>query len=185
MKQAWIAAIALFVSVPLLSARSEDAAQDNASPKLVVEVTEAKAQPVVQIRMKAKREEIAVKLGQAYGALMMHVAKVGGKQVMMPMSRYYGSDAETIDMAAVIAVAEPIQGEGEVQADTLPAGPVASTWHVGPYEKLTETYAALERWITDNGHEAGEQAWEIYWTDPGTESNPAKLRTQIFRQLKK
>ena len=30
-----------------------------------------------------------------------------------------------------------------------------------------------------------EGQWEIYWTDPGLEPDPAKWRTQIFFPVKK
>ena len=63
-------------------------------------------------------------------------------------------------------VATAPQGEGVVETGTLPAGPVAVATHAGPYNQLSETYAALERWIESNGYRIGGAPWESYITDP-------------------
>jgi DNA gyrase inhibitor GyrI len=62
----------------------------------------------------------------------------------------------------------------------LPGGRVASTWHVGSYHELPRTYARLEAWIDEQGYTRRGAAWEIYWTDPGIEPDPAKWRTQVL-----
>mgnify|MGYP002626216662 CR=1 FL=1 len=113
----------------------------------------------------------------------MTLMKHKGEQTMMPMSRYYAVDGEKLDMAAAIAVKEALPSEGDVQADALPAGKVASAWHMGPYEKLNETYAVVEAWIADEGLNTGPQSWEIYWTDPGSEPDSSKWKTEVVRQL--
>jgi effector-binding domain-containing protein len=147
-----------------------------------VEVEELEAQPVVQIRFKATREEIGAKLGQAYGELMAHVAKNKGKRTLSPLARYFEIDGDTIDMAAAIAVEEPIPGTDRIEASELPAGKVASIWHTGPYEGLEKTYAAFETWLAENGYEWETESWEIYVSVPNDQPDSGK--TQIFRALK-
>ena len=51
---------------------------------------------------------------------------------------------------------------GNVTASTLPGGLVARTLHVGAYERLGETHAALDAWCTENGHRLSGVRWEIY-----------------------
>ena len=139
----------------------------------------------MQVRFKAKPNEIAIKLGEAYGVIMGHIIKNGTQPTMMPLARYFAVEGDTLDMAAAMAVAEPLPSEGDIDSDQLPAGLVASTWHTGPYDGLPKSNAALEQWITEHDHEADSQSWEIYVTDPTAESDPGKWRTQVFRRLKK
>jgi effector-binding domain-containing protein len=51
---------------------------------------------------------------------------------------------------------------------------------VGPYDTLGETYAALMRWIGEQGRVVAGPMWEVYWTDPGTEPDPARWRTEVI-----
>lgn len=53
-------------------------------------------------------------------------------------------------------------------------------WHVGPYDTLAETYAALMGWIGEQGRTVAGPMWEVYWTDPGTEPDPARWRTEVI-----
>jgi AraC family transcriptional regulator len=56
--------------------------------------------------------------------------------------------------------------------------------HGGPYDTLTETYAALERWIEANSARAGGAPWESYITDPADLPDPAEWRTEVYWPLR-
>ena len=71
-------------------------------------------------------------------------------------------------------------GEGEVEAGELPGGPAVVAVHAGPYDQLAETYAAMERWMEQNGLRPGAAAWEHYVTDPAEHPDPADWRTEIY-----
>jgi AraC family transcriptional regulator len=75
-------------------------------------------------------------------------------------------------------------GDGDVRADTLPGGPAAVTMHVGPYDTLTEAYAALEQWIADQGLAPAGAPWECYRTDPGEVPDPKDWKTEVFWPVK-
>lgn len=164
-------------------AQAQDAKSEPPTATDKIEVKEVNAQPVVQIRFKAKREDIGGKLGMAYGRILMHVSKSGGKPTMMPLSRFYGEVNGEFDMAAAIAVEEPVKGDGDIASEELPAGKAVTAWHVGHYDKLPETYTRVTQWAADHGHELSGQAWEIYWTDPAAEPDFNKWQTQIFMPL--
>src|SRR5580704_7929678 len=67
----------------------------------------------------------------------------------------------------------------------LPGGPVALGIHAGPYEGLSETHAAIERWIEANGYRPDGAPWEQYVTDPAEHPNPADWRTEVYWPLAK
>ncbi len=55
--------------------------------------------------------------------------------------------------------------------------------HAGSYEQLAETYAALERWIEENGFRAGGVPWESYITDPADFPDTGDWRTEVYWPL--
>jgi effector-binding domain-containing protein len=73
-----------------------------------------------------------------------------------------------------------LPGEGRIISGTLPGGPVATTVHLGPYDKLPDAHDALHIWLEEHHkHSAGPQ-WELYWTDPGLEPDPNKWKTELM-----
>ena len=52
---------------------------------------------------------------------------------------------------ACVPVESRFEGEGRVVAGTLPAGPVAYTVHIGPYEELHLAFEAVLTWIHERG----------------------------------
>jgi effector-binding domain-containing protein len=78
-------------------------------------------------------------------------------------------------------VAEPFQGDGEVACSTLPAGPIAFTEHVGPYNQLHGAHQAVHRFCADRGFEMAGPSWEVYghWVEA-----PAELRTEVCYLLR-
>jgi AraC family transcriptional regulator len=54
---------------------------------------------------------------------------------------------------------------------------------VGPYEALEGTYAALQAWLDEVGATASGPMWEVYWSDPGAEPDPARWRTELLVPL--
>jgi effector-binding domain-containing protein len=56
-----------------------------------------------------------------------------------------------------------------------------ATAHIGPYEQLRISHAAVIEWGRQNGYRLTGTCWEIYgdWND-----DPAKLRTDIFHLVR-
>jgi effector-binding domain-containing protein len=69
---------------------------------------------------------------------------------------------------------------GRVHPYTLAGGTVAVAQHWGPYEAIGESYDELGRWVSEHGRQPAGPMWEMYWTDPESEPDPAKWRTEIF-----
>ncbi len=72
------------------------------------------------------------------------------------------------------------EGEGEVVFTHTPAGPVASTLHVGPYDMLAGAHDAIAAWHVANGRAVGPASWEIYG-DPS--EDPAKVEVRVIYLL--
>jgi AraC family transcriptional regulator len=91
---------------------------------------------------------------------------------------------EKIRYDACVTVDEGFQPQGDIAVQTLSGGDYAVTTHIGPYDKLGQTYAKLYgQWIAQSGRELrSEPCLEFYLNDPeGTE--PDDLLTDIYAPL--
>ena len=74
-----------------------------------------------------------------------------------------------------VEVGGPFEGEGEVILTHTPAGPVASTIHIGPIGRLRDAHAALDAWRAANGRTFAGHSWEVYG-DPGPDPGALEIR---------
>lgn len=102
-----------------------------------------------------------------------------------PFARFFDFTEDEADFEAGFPVAEPIAGEGRIAAGELPGGLAAVTTHVGPYEGLQDTHAAIGEWVLANGHDPSGPVWEVYATDPREEPDRSKWRTEVVWPLRK
>jgi effector-binding domain-containing protein len=122
-------------------------------------------------------------MAECFGALFGHGQKAGLPIAGQPISRYVsvGVGLWTVDFA--MPLMQPAQSQGEIEAGVLGSGPVAFAVHEGPYDQLSATCSAIERWVEENGYTSGGPPWESYVTDPAETPNPADWRTEIFWPL--
>jgi effector-binding domain-containing protein len=123
-------------------------------------------------------------IGPTFGVAIHSVGKCmrasGGGMASMPMAVYVSWRASDCDLAAGCLV------EGEVNLIEgcewldLPAHKAASASHYGPYSTLSETHHALMDWVKANGKHHAGPAREAYPTDPDTEPDSSKWRTDVF-----
>lgn len=100
-----------------------------------------------------------------------------------PFAIYYNEpfnpDDIDVEMGVPIAVNATLAETAQVARRELPGGPVAFTFHVGPYETIGAAYAALYAWLEEHGHRPLGPPREIYLVGPGQGTKPAELRTEI------
>lgn len=140
-------------------------------------------QPFLFVRKQCSHAEIAAAIGECLPRVYMHCQEHALAMVGPPIVRYAKVGAGLLTIEGGFPLATPATGDGELEAGELQGGPVATAVHVGPYDALPQTHAAIERWIAEHGHRAKGAPWEQYLTDPGEEPDPAKWRTQVVYPL--
>jgi AraC family transcriptional regulator len=153
-------------------------------PTLSIERRDVAPQHIVFVRLRAARHELASAIGEGLGKAFPYSQRTGLAVAGRPFTRYLATGPGLYSIEVGVPVATGAGGEGNVEAGTLPGGPVAVAVHAGPYDQLTETYAALERWIEANGFHVGGAPWESYITDPADLPDPADWRTEVYWPLK-
>ncbi len=138
------------------------------------------AQPILGIRITAKMSELGQIMGPLFGEVVAHIQRKGQHPAGMPFAIYYGMEGGEVDVECGVPTASSMEGGGRIRSGELPAGTVATVTHMGPYDDLRETWAALTEWMSSQGLVPVGAPWEVYVTDPGAEPDSSKWRTDIF-----
>ncbi|HQQ25138.1 MAG TPA: GyrI-like domain-containing protein [Methanomassiliicoccales archaeon] len=143
-----------------------------------IEIVNTKETPAIAIREKVKVTEIPAVMERMYGELFPHLGR-DVKCAGPPFAFYHSWEGEIMD----IEVGFPISGKGieagNVKAIKLPAARAAVATHIGPYDRLTDTYNIMMEWMKANGHTPAPFMWEEYLNSP-QEVPPDKLMTRLY-----
>ncbi len=126
-------------------------------------------------------------VGEAFDA----VAKAGLKFAGAPFVLYHSVDESGFDMEPVVPVEDavtndlPLPSGRVLTVSTLPAATVVSTFHRGAYDTIGETYAAITKWVGENGYGYVGPAREIYLKSFESTTNPAEFLTEIQYPVEK
>lgn len=146
-----------------------------------IDIVDTMGQKAIAIRERVRMKDIPQIVGAIFGELMPVVESE--VRCAGPPFAYYTSwsDDET-DMV----VGFPIVGEGvtkgRIKPFEIPAVRAAVAVHVGPYDKLGESYGKLTEWMKANGHRPAGFMWEEYLNGPD-EVPPEKLMTRLVWPL--
>jgi AraC family transcriptional regulator len=141
---------------------------------------ELQPQPALIVKRRVARSEIAATIAESLGKTYPYALQNGLAIAGQPFVRYSDVGPGLMTMETGTPIAAPAVGVGEIEAITLPGGAAAVAVHMGPYDKLQETYAAMERWMTEHGLRPAGAPWESYITDPAEHPDPANWRTDVF-----
>jgi AraC family transcriptional regulator len=146
---------------------------------------ELAAQPVLVIRRRVRRDQIAATIGAALPKVFVQAQQRGLAIAGYPITRYLETSVGLVTLETGMRVTPhsgewtAAQSEGDVLAETLPAGPAAVTIHSGSYDQLPAAYAALEEWMAANGFHPAGAPWEAYLNDPADHPNPQDWKTEV------
>jgi len=145
------------------------------------EIKDQAAQPTLSLRTHAAVGQLPQVLGQTFGAIMQYLGELGEQPVGAPFVAYYNMDMQNLDIEIGFPVSHPLPDRGELKYGALPAGKIATTMHIGPYDSIAPAYDALTQYIQANRYTPTGVAYEIYFSDPATP--PDKIQTQIVFPL--
>jgi len=152
-------------------------------PTLTIERRDLPPQPALVIRRQIVRSDLQATLAECLGRVFGHCHQAGLPLEGRPLTRYLktGPGLWTIEVGKPMSVAA--SGAGEIESVELPGGPAVFAVHAGPYDQLSDTYAAMEKWMGTQGLQPGEGPWESYITDPADHPDPSEWRTEVYWPL--
>ena len=127
-------------------------------------------QPIAIVRGCANSVNLPAKIRELFDRFYAGFKAKGGLNIVY----YPGTSA-----AGEFDIACGVQLEQGGNAST-PAGTVATTIHMGPYNQMKPAHQAIHQWARENERQLAGPSWEVYghWSD-----DPAQLRTDIFYLL--
>jgi AraC family transcriptional regulator len=139
-------------------------------------------QPVLVVRRRIKPSDVAATLAQVLGSVFMYAQQKGFALAGHPLTRYleWGPGVWTIEAGMPVTAHVTTPPDGNVLAEMLPGGLVATTTHAGAYDKLSEAHAAVQQWIEAEGLTPAGAPWEVYTTDPADYPDPKDWKTEVF-----
>jgi effector-binding domain-containing protein len=143
-----------------------------------VELKEIPAQLALTVRKRVTMATIAQAMGEAFGAIMAHVAAGGAQYAGPPFALYPDEMAEEFEAVICMPVAPGATAGPGVDLEEVPGGTVAGTMHKGPYSGVGEAYGALQAWMAVNGKRPGGPPREVYLNEPGAVPD-AELLTEV------
>jgi len=136
--------------------------------------------PALVIRRRIAPAQVGATLGELLPRVFAHAQREGLAFTGQPFTRYVATGVGLVTIEAGMPIATAGTSAGEIEAVELPGGSAAVAIHRGPYDRLRDTHAAIERWLDANGLEAGGAPWEVYVTDPGHQPDPAQWETEVI-----
>ena len=138
--------------------------------------------PSAIVRRRAALRQLSQVIPQACGevwdAIRAQKIQGAGRNVVV-----YLDDEMNLEIG--VELDTPLAASGVLISSKLPAGAVATTTHLGPYNRLGEAHQAVMRWCNSQGHEFVRPCWETYghWMNEWNH-DPSKIRTDVFYLLK-
>jgi len=148
-----------------------------------VEIHELHPREAAVIRVEVPVDGLPKAIGQALADIEAAMRGAGVALAGPPFTRYQAFGQPDVIAEVGFPVMRPAPTVGLVEPVRLPGGRVASIVHVGPFDTIDQTYDHLQCVLDDSGLHAAGAMWEVYWSDPSAEPDPATWRTEILVPL--
>jgi effector-binding domain-containing protein len=147
-------------------------------PHATPEIHRLPTRETAVVAVDVARDDLSTAVGTAIAEVKAAMAEAGVILAGPPFARYLAFEPR-VRAEIGFPVLRPAPHVGRVFPGRLPGGRVASIVHVGPFDGLQQTYALLFRWLAELGMQPTGATWEVYWSDPEAEPDPATWRTEI------
>jgi effector-binding domain-containing protein len=143
-----------------------------------IQVTRVDAQPTAVVRCRTSQNQLSKVVPELCGEVWTFLRAGNFPRPGRHVAVYFDGEMN-IEVGA--EVFQHFAGNDRVLCSATPAGLVATTAHIGPYNRLGDAHNAVCQWCKDNGYTLAGPSWEVYghWTDDVT-----KLRTDVFWLVK-
>jgi AraC family transcriptional regulator len=158
----------------------------NAPMTLDIAVKDLPVAYALVMRRRITREDIATALSECLPAVFTYALGNGLALAGPPFARYpeLGMAHLVLEAGITVAALPSTEPGGGIETLTLPARRAAVAIHRGPYDRLPETYRAIEEWLDREGLTSDGAPMETYLTDPGEHPDPATWETEVAQPIR-
>ncbi len=144
-----------------------------------VQVKDLPHQFALTVRKRASMGTISEALGQAFAAIMECAAATGAQYAGPPFALYPAEVTAEFEVVVCMPVAPGATAAGDVAAEEIAGGTVASATHRGPYSGLGSAYGALQAWMVANDKKPSGPCREVYLNEQGSVPD-GELITEVY-----
>jgi effector-binding domain-containing protein len=144
-----------------------------------IKVITTKEKSGIAVREKVKYADIGPAMGRMFGEVAGYMTRKGLPMTGAPFCYYYSWADGSVDMEVGFPSSAKNKEDGRFHSFALPAVKAAFMKHVGPYDKLMESYQKMEKQMKEQGLRPADHMWEIYMNDP-EKTAPAELVTELY-----
>lgn len=163
-----------------------------AKPKFTVALSQEQVAPISYIGISTTMsyedgDAIGAAMGKSYGELMAVLQKSKVEPAGHPFCLYPMWDDQTKMMEMVCALPVPADAKlpAKYKVMQTAGGMAVKAVHLGHYEKLEDTHNQLNAYIAFKKLTISGAPWEVYVTDPETESDTSKWVTEVYYPVNK
>ncbi len=124
-------------------------------------------------------DEVSDFFDRSFSVLREAIAAQGVTATGPAFALYRGIPDETMDLEVGFPTDRAIEPDGSAEPGELLGGQVARVIHAGSFDGLAGAWQGLGAWIAEQGLTPAESYWEVYVTEPGSDMDPAELRTEL------
>jgi len=122
-------------------------------------------------------------LGQHYGTIVAYLDQQhvhhSRPAMLLLHSRYeWYDDRMAIDVETAVPLSTALPGNEQISTRTLLGGLMASTVHIGDDLSIGQAYAALYRWVKDNGYQINDPP-RLVRLQRSEHMNPGQYVTEV------
>jgi effector-binding domain-containing protein len=147
-----------------------------------MEIVPLESRRLIGERRRVKPQALGAALAEILPATSAYLREQGLAPASPPVMLYLEHEDGAFSIQGGFFVEGGEVPDSPFRLTVLPGGEAARAVHVGPYEKLGETHAALRTWIREQGRRPRDWRWDVYVDDPGTVA-AADLRTEVWWPL--
>jgi effector-binding domain-containing protein len=156
----------------------------------VPHVQQRDAQPYAGIRMQVTMGSFRAAVDDGFPELFSWLQRQSVAPAGPPFIRYLVTGmADQLKIELAVPAGPKVAGGGRIRPGVLPAGRYVVLRHVGPYDGLAASNAALQQWARERGiplaslDTAEGTVWraraEHYLTNPAAEPDPARWEVDV------
>jgi effector-binding domain-containing protein len=164
-----MAAVTLLLGVSTLDAE-----------ELQIQVRNVPPQKVLLLKGQSSVQKIGQDMGFMFEQVYGYLGKKGIQPAGPPIALYFSEPGPEWAIGVAVPVPEGTPGQGTIESTTLPGGKMVSAMHIGPYEKLSESWDELSAWMKKSEYRPAGPGREVYILGPPQESEPAKFQTELL-----
>jgi len=154
------------------------------TPTVELETTMVSPMTILMIRDTAAAvTDISRVLGNGYVELFTYI----NHNHLKPgkVMAFYHSSRPPMIMDVAVQVDSPAKvTTGRIKINKVLAGNAVVAHYQGPYEQIGMAYAALGKWLKQQGKNALDAPFEVYLNDPMSVKYPSELRTDVYQFVK-